>query len=347
MAPMSNERIPAQPPVIKPIDDGEKRPLWSVMIPAYNCSSYLEQALESILAQDPGETLMQIEVIDDASTDADVKALVERVGKGRVGYYRQPSNVGSLRNFETCLNRSRGEWIHLLHGDDYVSPGFYEEITSLFGEFPEAGAAFTGYYHVAYDGTILYTNPSLGAGRGYVSGWLDIIAQGQHIQPPAIVVKRMVYEQLGGFFAVHYGEDWEMWIRISAHFPVVRSSARLANYRVHGGNISSQYCISGQNIRDILKVIRIVQNYLPPEKRKRLRRMARKNYALYFARSSNTVYHVYKRPWPAIRQAFNAVRMHVNGVTLHHALKVSVKVVFRYRWKGDKEALQIIGKQRS
>ncbi|HTJ14903.1 MAG TPA: glycosyltransferase [Dinghuibacter sp.] len=344
---MASERIPIQPPPIKPVDDGRERPLWSVMIPAYNCTAYLTQCIESVLAQDPGESLMQIEVVDDASTDEDVCGLVARIGCGRVGYFRQPVNVGSLRNFETCLNRARGQWVHLLHGDDYVSPGFYEEIAGLFRDYPAAGAAFTGYYHVAYDGTILYTNPSLGNARGPVSGWLDIIAQGQQIQPPSIVVKRSVYEQLGGFFAVHYGEDWEMWIRISAHYEVVRSPARLANYRVHGGNISSQYHVSGQNIRDIQKVIHIVQDYLPPEKRKRLKRLARKNYALYFARSANTVYHVYKQPWSALRQAFNALRMHVNPVTLNQALKVCAKVIFRYRWKGDKEALQIIGKRHS
>ncbi len=344
---MSPERIPAHPPPIGPVPVGTVRPLWSVMIPAYNCTPYLAQTLESILAQDPGPDLMQIEVVDDASTDADVAALVASIGGGRVGYYRQPHNVGSLRNFETCLNRSKGRWIHLLHGDDYISPGFYTEIAGLFTEFPGAAAAFTAFYHVAYDGTVLYTNPPLPGKRGYVDNWLEIIAQGQHIQPPSIVVKREIYEELGSFFGVHYGEDWEMWIRISARYPIVHSTKCLANYRIHGDNISSQYCLSGQNIRDIRKVIRTVQDYLPPEKRRRLKRGALRNYSMYFARASNTVYHVYKRPWAAIRQAFNALRMDVNGVTLHHAFKICVKVATRYHWRGDKESLEIIGKRRS
>jgi glycosyltransferase involved in cell wall biosynthesis len=61
---------------------------------------------------------MQIEVVDDGSTDADKEALVKQTGKGRVEYYRQPENVGSLRNFETRLNRATGHYIHILHGDD-------------------------------------------------------------------------------------------------------------------------------------------------------------------------------------------------------------------------------------
>ena len=70
----------------------------------YNGLVYLEQTLNSILAQDMGPEIMQIEVVDDVSTEGDVAAIVERVGKGRVGYYRQPVNVGNVRNFETCIN---------------------------------------------------------------------------------------------------------------------------------------------------------------------------------------------------------------------------------------------------
>src|SRR5215813_8446370 len=98
------DRIPLSPPPVSPLKGGEGRPLWSVMVPVYNCGSYLPQALGSILMQDPGPQLMQIEVIDDCSTDIDVEELVRSIGKGRVVYHRQPQNVGSLRNFETCLN---------------------------------------------------------------------------------------------------------------------------------------------------------------------------------------------------------------------------------------------------
>jgi glycosyltransferase involved in cell wall biosynthesis len=137
------ERIPSTPPIIRPVTNHIKRPEWSVMIPAYNCLIYLQETIESVLAQDPGPAHMQIAVVDDYSTDGDVAALVQAVGKNRVDYYRQPVNVGSLRNFETCLNLAIGQWVHLLHGDDRIAPGFYIEIAALFRQHPEAGAAFT------------------------------------------------------------------------------------------------------------------------------------------------------------------------------------------------------------
>ena len=81
------------------------------MIPTYNCANYLRETLTSVLAQDPGAEIMQIEVIDDCSTKDDPQAVVEELGKGRVIFYRQPQNVGHTKNFETCLTRSRGKLI--------------------------------------------------------------------------------------------------------------------------------------------------------------------------------------------------------------------------------------------
>src|SRR5699024_2853393 len=102
-------RIPLCPPPILPIRErAEKTPLWSVMIPVYNCSEYLQEAMGSVLIQALAPEKMQIEVCDDASTDADVEKWVGEIGEGRVIYYRQTENVGSLRNFETCLNRAKG-----------------------------------------------------------------------------------------------------------------------------------------------------------------------------------------------------------------------------------------------
>jgi len=111
-----------------------------VMIPAYECASYLRETLASVLAQDPGPELMQIEVVDDASTDAPEK-VVEELGGGRVAFHRQPRNVGHIANFNTCLERSRGQLVHLLHGDDCVREGFYRTMQQPFTQHPEIGAA--------------------------------------------------------------------------------------------------------------------------------------------------------------------------------------------------------------
>src|SRR5690606_32169005 len=250
-----------------------------------------QEAMESVLEQALPEDQMQIEVIDDCSTDGDVGELVRRVGKGRIGYFRKEVNGGSLRNFESCINRARGKYVHILHGDDKVMPGFYAEVASLFDEYPEAGACFTGYDYIDSASRNTWPIQVLQEERGIIQNWLDKIAVSNTIQPPAIVVKREVYEHLGSFFAVHYGEDWEMWVRIAAHYPVAYSPRFLARYRIHGSNITTKSVLSGQNIKDIQKVINIINSYLPEDKKRKLRRAASKNFATYFAMLSHKIYH--------------------------------------------------------
>lgn len=327
-----DERIPSYPPPIPPVTIQMDRPLWSVMIPAYNCHAYLKETLESVLKQDPGPGIMQIEVIDDASTDADISALVAEIGKGRVGYFRQPVNRGSLRNFETCIKRAHGHWVHILHGDDLVMEGFYEEIEHLFNRFPEAGAAYTGFAHINEKGRFLSPNDPVLAEPGIIANWLSIIARYQKIQTPAIVVKRSVYERLGSFFAVHYGEDWEMWVRIAAHYPVAHSPKSLAKYRVHTANISSRYFLTGQNIRDIAKVIDIIRQYVPAEERAEIINEAKRNWSMYFARTSDMTYGFYKLPYQALQQSKMAFLLHKNKVTTYYFLKTAVKVLIRYKF---------------
>jgi glycosyltransferase involved in cell wall biosynthesis len=208
------------------------------MIPVYNCASYLVETLTSVLAQDPGAEVMQIQVVDDASTDTDVAALVRALGGHRVEYYRQPANVGSLRNFETCLNQARGQLVHLLHGDDRVRPGFYTKMGALFEAYPAMGSAACHYAYIGDASELVHVPPLLAPEAGLLDNWLLRIARTQALQYACTVVRRSVYEQLGGFYGTNYAEDWEMWVRIARHYPVGYLPETLADYRHRTHSIS-------------------------------------------------------------------------------------------------------------
>ena len=126
------------PPRIERVAEGTPRPLWSVMIPTYNCARILATDARKRLSQDPGADNMQIEVVDDCSTKDDPEAVVREVSGGRVGFYAKPKNGGATANFNTCIEHSRGHLIHILHGDDYVLPGFYDRIATLAEDNPGA-----------------------------------------------------------------------------------------------------------------------------------------------------------------------------------------------------------------
>lgn len=284
------ERIPSSPPHITPIPAEEKVYLWSVMIPVYNCAEFLPEALESVLIQDPGKDQMQIEVVDDASTDADIETLVKEIGQGRITFFRQNENVGSLRNFETCINRSRGKFVHLLHGDDRVKPGFYHKIAHLFQQFPEAGAAFSSYSFINEKGEKANDFHLENSQEGILSNWLVRIAEYQKIQYAAMVVRRDVYERLGSFYGVSCGEDWEMWVRIAKHYPVAYTPQPLADYRSHSGSLSWKSAVAGMTLRDFRLCIKNIQEHIPQKYRGRVRAQSKKHGAHFLVGLANSVW---------------------------------------------------------
>lgn len=300
------------------------------MIPVYNCSQYLRETLESVLAQDVGEQQMQIEVVDDASTDADVAQLVATIGKGRIRYFRQEQNVGSLRNFETCLNRSRGQLIHLLHGDDKVLPGYYRKMQELFERFPQIGAAYCRFQYIEGNGSFLYNHNAEAEQDGIPENWLVRLGERQRIQYCAISVKREVYEKLGGFYGVTYGEDWEMWMRIASHYPMAYTPEVLAAYRMHLQSISGQSYTNAKNLQDLQWVINISQQYLPDSERQQVRKKALKFYAHYALRVANRLWHTSYNRDGVRAQIKEALRMHRDPAMYWKILKLHTKMILNY-----------------
>jgi GT2 family glycosyltransferase len=258
------------------------------MIPTYNCAGFLGECLSSVLAEDPGPDVMQIEVVDDHSTDERTEAVVAELGKGRVGFHRQPRNMGHVANFNTCLQRSRGSLVHLLHGDDAVRHGFYDRMARLFGAHPTIGAAFCRHTIVTESGQAQRTSPLERHESGVLENWLERIASELPLQPPCVVVRRAVYERLGGFDRrmLSCGEDWEMWVRIATHYPVGYEPEPLAIYRDSSASLTKRHVRSGQNIRDVRRATQIVESYLPEGLGRVATRKAREswaNWALYWA----------------------------------------------------------------
>lgn len=276
--------------VILPVPEGVTRPDWSVMIPTYDCARYLAGTLRSVLAQAPGAERMQIEVVDDHSTADDPARVVREVGGGRVGFFRQSENVGHTRNFETCLQRARGRLIHLLHGDDQVCPGFYATMESAFAREPSIGAAFCRTVRIDEEDRPLSTMKVEQAERGILANALERLALEQRIMTPSMVVRRAVYEQLGGFDRrLLCAEDWEMWVRIAAHFPIWYEPGVLAKYRVHAGGNTGRHLRTGVDAHYTRMAIDLFSAYLPPAIAGRVRRRARQTYALSALRSARAL----------------------------------------------------------
>jgi len=230
---------------------------------------------------------MQIEVVDDCSTEDDPETIVKEIGQGRVHFYRQPHNVGVPRNFETCLQRSRGYLIHLLHGDDYVREGFYQKMGKAFEQEPNIGAAFCRHIFMDEQGHWQGISELEQTQSGILENWLERLALEQRIMTPSMVVRREVYEKIGGFDRrLICAEDWEMWVRIAANYPIGYEVEPLAVYRMHTNSNTGRHIRTAEDMRYTRIAIDIFSTYLPPDISPRVTRQARQTYAqsaLYMA----------------------------------------------------------------
>ena len=240
--------------MIDAVASDRQRPLWSVMIPTYNCASYLRDTLQSVLAFRASATELQVEVIDDRSTADDPEAVVRAFGDPRVAFHQQPHNVGAIRNFNTCLERSRGELVHILHGDDFVQEGFYERVGSAFTNWPEVAAVFTRCFEVDADGELDSLSPRLQRCEGGPTNDASWMYYNDPIRTPGVVVRRAFYERHGGFLPeLIHTADWEMWVRATSRESTIALNEPLASYRMFGENHTSQLLRSGEIWRDHLR----------------------------------------------------------------------------------------------
>lgn len=260
------------PPVIEPVDFTNNRPAVSVMLPVYEPDRYLAQALQSVLSQDLGPNRMQIAVVDDASERSDVRAIVaDTAPQGRVEIHRAERNRGLADNWNACVRIARGEIVHILHQDDWILDGFYERMLPAFAAHPEIGMAFCRHAFVDGDGRVTRRSHRERWRAGPLRGWLRKISRRQRLQCAAALVRRSVYETLGGYRSdLCYALDWELWVRIAAHFRVWYEPRILACYRRHAQSETARLRQENKIARDVLRAIDAFADHLPADERAQL-----------------------------------------------------------------------------
>jgi glycosyltransferase involved in cell wall biosynthesis len=260
-------------PKFPPISEGIERPFWSVMIPTYNCrKDYLAQTLESVLAQDPGSKQMQIAVIDNCSTQADSESLVAAIGKGRVDFYRQHRNVGLTQNFNTCISRSVGKWVQILHDDDLVEPGFYSKYEDLIERFPDATLLTSPVFYIDENNCRIGTSELITTEEGIVWDFLKKQALMNRLQAPSVVIPRTVYENIGGYNELYHPcGDWDIYFRAAACGQTVSTILPYSCYRIHESNDMNNFAISGDVIRQGLLALNLCFDQLSVEVQRELK----------------------------------------------------------------------------
>jgi hypothetical protein len=275
-------------PRIRPLAD--RPPVFlSVMIPTHNPDpAHLCAALTSVTEQIGGADF-QIEVVDDASADFDAQRFLAEAGLRGVGAHRNPQRLGLAGNWNACIERARGRWVHILHQDDFVLPGFYAAMRSGIERSSGIGAAFCDTYFVDHNER-RRTRSTIRARRaGILEDWQQHVFVQLAIQSAAIVVRREAYEAIGGFDDdFDYVLDWDLWKRLAVRYPLWYEPRPLACYRMHRTSQTARLRRTGQNIAEIAASIARSESLLAPDVRAEVSLRARRAYSVFAVENAIT-----------------------------------------------------------
>lgn len=300
---------------------GDRAPQWSVVIPAYNCAALLDDSLGGVIKQDPGPEVMEIVVVDDHSDDHCEEA-VRAIAGTRARYIRQPQRVGLVRNLNAALGQARGELVHILHADDVVLDGFYNAMATLLAREPAAGAAFCRVIYRDERSGTESVEPPIQTESGLIHDALaTILVRGP--QTSSVVVRRAVYDAIGGFDSrfMCSCEDWEMWVRVAARYPVSYEPSPLAKYRfMREGSLTAMNRETGGYARDMALAHRIVDARAPAGYERTLD-AARAVSADWILTHIALPLSLERKVRPALVNAWHGIRCHPSQKSLHAALQ--------------------------
>jgi glycosyltransferase involved in cell wall biosynthesis len=206
--------------------------LVSAVIPAYNAELYLEEAIESVLAQT--YKTVELIVVDDGSTD-DTALIAKKFGDS-VHLIRQ-TNRGLSGARNTGIRNAQGEIIALLDADDLWEPNFLEEMVSGLEKSPHAAGAYCGFQYINKDGNVV-GKPSLKVVDPDVFHETLRIG-GNWLVPSGVIFWKSYVFKVGLFDeSLRALEDVDMWIRLSVDHPFIGLPVPLVKYRRHESNMS-------------------------------------------------------------------------------------------------------------
>lgn len=212
-------------------------PKVSVIVPAYNVSAYIEDALRSLERQ----TFQNFEVliVNDGSTDKTVdvvKPFVERDSRFRL-LHKANGGLSSARNYG--IRHALGEYIALLDGDDVYDQDKLANHVAHLDHNPKVGVVYSASRAIRDDGrpTFIYLS-----GKPINSNLLlallckNFVGHGSNA-----MFRRCIFSEVGEFDEnLRSLEDIDYWLRIAAtqNWEFYREPRTLCYYRVRPSGLS-------------------------------------------------------------------------------------------------------------
>jgi glycosyltransferase involved in cell wall biosynthesis len=215
-----------------------------VAIPCFNHGSYLKDALTSVLKQTrrPDELI----VIDDGSTDH-TRAVAAEFGE--VDYVFQ-NNLGLSAARNTGLRRASTEYLLFLDADDVLRPTAIESFLAAFDKNEGAAFVYGGFSWVDSDRCLIAEAPIPTQRLDFAA----LLSRKWALMHDAVMYKRDILFLEGGFDeSLRASEDYDVYLRLAKKYPIVPCESIVAEYRLHGDNMTGNAARMLKEVRTVLK----------------------------------------------------------------------------------------------
>jgi hypothetical protein len=222
-------------------------PKVSIVIPAYNAMTYLPDTLASVFQQTFSD--FEVLLVDDGSTDRLQTWVAQTVFDRRVKLISQPNQgLSAARN--TGITHSQSEYIAFLDADDLWHPTKLAQQVQWLDAHPPIGLIYNQTAQIDSAGTP--TGRVLGT--EIAGNILPQMLQRNIIDcPSSVVVRGQCFDRVGLFDrTLRSVEDWDMWIRIAAIYPVAVICQPLVYYRQHPSNMSKNWRVMEQSFDRVI-----------------------------------------------------------------------------------------------
>lgn len=193
------------------------KPLVSVICISYQHEPFINEAINSLFAQTYDK--VELIVLDDASSDGSGELLKELFKEKEHQLIIHKSNQGYTKTFNEGLALSNGEFIIDFALDDVMEPEFIEKSVEAFTE-ESIGVVFSNADYIDQDSKHLANHTEelirkkmiKSVPEGDVFEWM---LRRYFVCTPTMMIRREVFDRLGGYDESLAYEDLDFWIRSS------------------------------------------------------------------------------------------------------------------------------------
>lgn len=199
--------------------------LVSVLTTAYNREKYIADAIESVLAST--YTNFELIIVDDGSTDNTVKIAKSYEAKDkRVKLYVNEKNLGDYPNRNKAASYASGKYIKYLDSDDIIYPHGLEVMVRSMEQFPVAG------FGLSASG---YEEAPMPLIKTCKESYIEHFSSKNHFDraPGSAIIRKDAFDAVGGFSGKRMIGDFELWLKMSCHYPLVVFQRDLVWDRMH------------------------------------------------------------------------------------------------------------------